>query len=85
MHIAVMVSLSSDLARVGIDVHTRRDLLAVQSLSLFEDDEYDACRYDGCQYDKAGNKTYQAVGGDETDNGSACCRCRPINVSSLNA
>lgn len=85
MHIAVMVSLSSDLARVGIDIHTRRDLLAVQSLSLFEDDEHDACRYDGCQYDKAGNKTYQAVGGDEADNGSACCRCRPIDVSSLNA
>ena len=85
MHIAVMVSLSSDFARVGIDVHTRCDLLAVQSLPLFEDDEHDACRYDGCQHDKAGNETYQAVGGDEADNGSACCRCRPIDVSSLNA
>ena len=84
MHIAVMVSLSSDLAQVGIDVHTRRDLLAVQSLSLFEDDEHDTCRYDGCQHDKAGNETYQAVGGDEANNGSACRRCRPIDVSSLN-
>ena len=44
MHIAVMVSLSSDLARVGIDVHTRRDLLAVQSYPLLEEDEHDAWR-----------------------------------------
>jgi len=49
MHIAVMVFLSSDLARVGIHIHTRNDLLAMQSFPLFEEDEHDTGRYD---YDK---------------------------------
>ena len=65
MHIAVMVFLSSDLARVGIHIHTRNDLLAMQSFPLFEEDEHDTGRYDGCQHDKPGNETEQAVGGDK--------------------
>ena len=85
MHVAVMVSLSSDLARVGIDVHTRSDLLAVQSLLLLEQDKHDASRYGGCQYDKPGHETEQAVGDDEADNGPARRRCRPVDVAALDA
>ena len=58
MHIAVMVFLSSDLARVGIHIHTRNDLLAMQSFPLFEEDEHDTGRYDGCQHDKPGNEQW---------------------------
>ena len=63
MHIAVMVFLSSDLARVGIHIHTRNDLLAMQSFPLFEEDEHDTGRYDGCQHDKPGNETEHPVWG----------------------
>ena len=61
MHIAVMVFLSSDLARVGIHIHTRSDLLAMQSFPLFEKDEHDTDRYDGSQHDKPGNETEAAT------------------------
>ena len=39
-----------DLARVGILIHTRSDLLAMQSFPLFEKDEHDTDRYDGSQH-----------------------------------
>jgi hypothetical protein len=85
MHIAVMVFLSSDLARVGIHIHTRNDLLAMQSFPLFEEDEHDTGRYDGCQHDKPGNETEQAVGGDKADNGSARRHRRLIYIPALDA